>query len=141
MLVIVSAFLEDMVDSMRTEAVLVKAANALSDVEEGIACAGTSLESKTFTVRGKAFLFIGPKNARLKLAQAAGEAKEWAAKPDSVVNVGTGGWVAIRFDDGVRPADSILRKWVAESHTLFAGSAKSPSPKPGAKKARGKARP
>ena len=31
----------------------------LPDVEEGVACAGTSLEKRTMKVRGKAFLFLG----------------------------------------------------------------------------------
>ena len=109
---------------MKVAQVLSKAARSRAGGSEGVACAGTALESKTFKVSDKAFLFIGPKNARLKLVTSADEAKEWAGKAKSAVEFGKGGWVAIRFDGSKAPADSVLRRWVAESHSLFAGSAK-----------------
>jgi hypothetical protein len=116
---------------MRTEQVLAKAAKALEDVGEGIACAGTALESKTYTVRGKAFLFLGPKDARLKLAESAEEARALAKQPDSSVRIGAGGWTTIRLAGGVAPADSVVRRWVAESHARFRRASASASPRKG----------
>lgn len=98
---------------------LSKAAKALPDVGEGVACAGTSIESKTFTVNGKAFLFVGSKNLRLKLANSASEADRFAKHPSSAVQMGAGGWTTIRLADGTVPEDAVLRRWVAESHALF----------------------
>ncbi len=98
---------------------LSKAAKALPDVGEGVACAGTSIESKTFTVHGKAFLFVGSKNLRLKLANSASEAGGFAKRPSSAVQMGAGGWTTIRLADGDVPEDAVLRRWVAESHALF----------------------
>ena len=114
---------------MRTEQLLAKAAKALDDVGEGVACAGTVLESKTYTVGGKAFLFLGPKNARLKLADSAQEARALASLSNSSVRIGTGGWTTIGFADGSAPADAVLRRWVVESHGLFHRSSASASPR------------
>jgi hypothetical protein len=41
----------------------------LPGTEEGVACAGTSLEKRTIKVRGKAFLFLGAGDAMLKSAR------------------------------------------------------------------------
>src|SRR5215470_18046212 len=59
--------------------VLRSIATRLPDVEQGIACKGTALESVTYQVRKKAFLFVGPKAARLKLDQSLGDARKLAA--------------------------------------------------------------
>jgi len=96
-----------------------KAAKALPDVGEGVACAGTSIETRTFTVHGKAFLFVGAKNLRLKLVRSAGEAGDFAKRPGSAIQIGAGGWTTIRLADGEVPADAVLRRWVAESHALY----------------------
>jgi len=80
-------------------------------------------------VGGKTFLFLGPKNARLKLEDSAEEARALAKLPKSSVQIGSGGWATIRFADGDPPADSVLRRWVAESHALFHHSSGSASPR------------
>ncbi len=108
---------------MRTEQLLTKAAKSLKDVDEGIACAGTALESKTYKVGGKAFLFVSAKVARLKLAQSVDEARAFAREPNSAIDVGAGGWTAIRWTDGDVPADAVLRRWVTESHAQYRESA------------------
>ena len=100
---------------------LAKAAQSLDDVSEGIACAGTSLEARTFIVRKKAFLFLGAKEAKVKLDGSLGEAAELAKTPKSAVRVGGHGWTTIRLDEGKAPPAAVLRRWVAESYELFAG--------------------
>ena len=86
---------------------------ALPDVQQGIACAGTALASRTFAVRNKAFLFLSAKEARLKL-----EASLAAAR-DAGHGVGANGWV--KLDLEALPATAVLRRWIAESHALMAG--------------------
>src|SRR5215472_17446606 len=79
-------------------------AQRLSDVEEGISCAGTVLESTTFKTKKKAFLFVGPKVARLKLGPSIKEASRLAAAKDSPYQVGKLDWVAIALDKGDAPS-------------------------------------
>jgi hypothetical protein len=99
---------------------LTKAASAIAGVAEGIACAGTSLESRTFNVGGKAFLFVGTKDARLKLDASLGEAMALARQASSGVRVGTKGWVTLRIESEEAPDATTLRRWVRESHGVTA---------------------
>jgi len=64
------------------------------DTSTGIACKGTSLESTTAIVNGKAFLFVG-KAARLKRKT---------------------GWVKVALDAPLAE----VTPWIAESYMLFA---------------------
>jgi hypothetical protein len=91
-------------------------AASLPNVARGLACAGTALESQTFTVNGKAFLFVSKKEARLKLCASAPQAKS------SGFDVGASGWVKIPLTD--LPAVTVLKKWVAESHASMSPAAK-----------------
>ena len=96
---------------------------ALPNVEEGVACVGTALESRTFVVAKKAFLFVSAKDARLKLDSSATEAKRLGFA------VGANGWVKIELAS--LPPVPVLKQWIAESHGLMArGRA---ATKPGAK--------
>lgn len=61
-------------------------------VEEGIACAGTSIESRTLKVCGKAFAFVRPGNLMLKLSDSLGAAKAMAARAPERIKVGASGW-------------------------------------------------
>jgi len=90
-------------------------AAALPGVEQGIACAGTALESQTFQVRGKSFLFVSKDQARLKLDASKTEATKLGFK------VGANGWVMLPRN--VLPGIAVLRRWIAESHALVARSA------------------
>jgi hypothetical protein len=99
-------------------------ATALGDVGEGIACAGTALECRTFTVNGKTFLFVSGKEARLKLVESAGEAQRLGFA------VGANGWVKLPLDG--LPAANVVKRWIAESHAAIG---KAPATK--AKKAAG----
>ena len=97
-----------------------KIALALVDVDQGIACAGTALESRTYRTRKKAFLFVSTKQARLKLETSAPEARKLGCA------VGANGWVTLPLD--ALPAAPIVKRWIAESHALSSG--------PGARKKR-----
>ncbi len=119
--------------------ILTKAAAALPDVSTGIACAGTSLESKTFTVAKKAFLFVGPKDARLKLSASLDEAQRLSKLMPSSIRVGSNGWVTLGRDVAELDAP-VLSRWVKESYQLFGATAaskrttKKPQPKSTRKK-------
>lgn len=91
---------------------------ALPDVEEGIACAGTSLESRTYSVKKRNFLFVSGKEARLKLSKSAAEAKRLGCE------VGANGWVKLPLD--AMPPAAVVRRWIAESHDLVAAGSGAP---------------
>ncbi|MCK6445570.1 MAG: hypothetical protein L6Q99_04195 [Planctomycetes bacterium] len=90
-------------------------ARALEGVTRGVACAGTALESHTYKVDDKAFLFVSREHVRLKLAEFAAEARKLGAE------VGTGGWTKLSLD--ALPAEAVLARWIAESHGLMRTSA------------------
>ena len=106
-------------EAPRAVKIATEAARALGGVGEGIACAGTTLEAKTFTVSSKAFLFVGRKAIRLKLLESISEAQASSRRSDSSIQTGTGGWTTIRLDAAVPLDESTLKRWVAESHALF----------------------
>jgi hypothetical protein len=92
-------------------------------VEESIACAGTPLESSTYTAGGKAFLFVAAKEdiyeLRLKLGASKAEASRHASKSGERFAIGATGWAKITFprtEAGPRP---LLERWIDESHALF----------------------
>lgn len=91
-------------------------ATSLPDVTTGVACAGTALESQTFTTNKKAFLFVSKKDVRLKLSASIASAKK------AGFDVGANGWVKIPLAD--LPAAATSKKWVAESHALMTPAAK-----------------
>ena len=94
---------------------------ALPDVEEGVSCAGTALESRTFRVKQKAFLFVSKKELRLKLAASLADAKKRGFE------AGAGGWVKLPLEE--LPGDAILKAWIRESHALFAGTPRAKTPR------------
>ncbi|MBL8748713.1 MAG: hypothetical protein JNK78_06105 [Planctomycetes bacterium] len=102
-------------------------ATSLPDVTTGVACAGTPIESTTFLTSKKAFLFVSKKDVRFKLAASAADAKKAGCE------VGANGWVKIPLDG--LPAAAVLKKWIAESHSLMAPAAKAPRAKAGEKAA------
>lgn len=103
------------------------AALALPDASEGVACAGTTLERRTALVNGKAFLFTGPSDLRFKLAGSLAEARESAVKNPDAVAAGSSGWVTVRFlPNGSVPPAATLKRWIVESHGLFAKKRRGP---------------
>ena len=97
---------------------------ALPGVSEGVACAGTPVEKRTLTVRGKAFLFLGlgkgSANAMVKLGPSLADALELARAQPTRVKVGATGWVTVTIPAGEDPPEA-LGGWIAESHGLFVG--------------------
>src|SRR5262245_7280694 len=102
--------------------------------EEGVACAGTALESRTVRAGKRAFLFLRPGELRLKLRESLPEAAKLASKDSNSYSVGANGWVKAAFDAGGVPLDT-LAKWIDESYRLIAGGTASED---GQKKARAK---
>ncbi len=93
-------------------------ARSLPEVETGVACAGTALESRTYKVDGKAFLFVSAKEARLKLDASVDEARARGFL------VGKNLWATLPLE--WLPPVRVLAKWIAESYAAMApqGSAK-----------------
>ena len=89
---------------------------ALPDVEQGVACVGTALESRTYRTGNKAFLFVSKKDARLKLEASAAAAKKLGLK------VGANGWLTIPLD--ALPPTPIAKRWIRESYEQCAGKSK-----------------
>lgn len=88
-------------------------ATALPGVVEGVAFAGTPLESRTYRVNKKSFLFVSETLARFKLDASCSEAKRLGCE------VGANSWVKLSLD--AMPPASVVRRWTAESHTLAGG--------------------
>src|SRR5262245_49858565 len=95
-------------------------ATGYPDVEEGVACAGTSAERRTVKARGKAFLFLGTADAMMKLSESVGEATRRAAKEPDRYKVGAGGWVTVKFGPGGGSLGTLLRRWLDESYRAMA---------------------
>ncbi len=90
---------------MKTARLLCNTAKQLPNVQEGVACEGTKLESRTFRINKRAFLFVSPSYA--------------------LVNNGMR-WVKIEADD-TRSADA-LATLVTTSYEVMV--AKAPRRKP-----------
>jgi len=105
--------------SEKMKAALKTIASRLPDVEEGVACKGTAVESATYKTGGKAFLFLGASHARFKLRESAGEVARLAAKEPEKYAVGAQGWAKLTLGDGAPPL-ARLEKWVRESYRLLA---------------------
>jgi hypothetical protein len=96
-------------------------------VDEGVACEGTVIEKRTLKVGGKAFLFLGPRDAMLKLRESLSEATRLEKAEPERYRAGAGGWVKVSFVPDA-PADlALLAKWIAESHRVLAGAASGPA--------------
>jgi hypothetical protein len=117
---------------------LAKVAAALADVEEGIACKGTAVESRTYKCSGKAFLFLRRRNVMVRLRDCLAEAQQLSNENPAMYRTGSGGWTTIKWNDGDAPPMATLTKWIADSYNGYAGSP-SPETKPPKKKAAKKA--
>lgn len=112
----------------RIATTVVAAAQRIPGVSTGVACAGTMLESRTFTAAAKAFLFVGTKDVRLKLGPSQPEASALAERYPHDVRIGAGGWTTIALQADPGPTANTLRKWVAESHTLITRAGRAAKP-------------
>ena len=106
------------------------------DVEEGLACEGTAIESATYKVKGKAFLFPRPEKAMLKLDGSLEEALKLATEKPACYKVGSGAWVTITLSNPKDISMEVLSRWIAESHKLFAVTQKKPAKGRTSKKSR-----
>lgn len=75
------------------------------EVEEGIACKGTALESAGFKTRGKVSLLLRTADARPKLGKSQGDAANLAAQNPQRWRVGAQGWTTVNLRNG----DTLLR--------------------------------
>jgi hypothetical protein len=104
----------------------------LPDTEEGVACEGTSLESRTVKRKNKAFLFLRATEVRLKLDTSLTEAAALAKQEPARYQVGAHGWVLVKLDGAAEPVE-LLKRWIEESYALF-GSSKPAAPRAKKKK-------
>ncbi len=103
------------------------------DVQEGVACEGTSLEKRTVKTQGKAFVFIGVGDAMVKLSESLPEAARLATREPAFLHVGDNGWVTATFSADGSKKLRLLEKWIDESYRAIVS-------KPPAKKPRKKRR-
>lgn len=104
---------------MSPEEILGQLALVHPDVELGVACAGTKVESRTYRVCERAFLFVRPLELMLKLAELFPEAQEWARRSPEQYKTGAGGWVTVKLAPGLPPKEVLVR-WIGESYRLMA---------------------
>lgn len=111
-----------------------RVAAGMAGVEEGIACAGTAIESRTYKLKERAFVFVRPGNIMLKLGPSLAEAAAMAkrATPPGSLKAGAGGWVTITRGCAEVSA-AMVTQWVKESHGLFAAGAVAGAKKSGKK--------
>lgn len=107
---------------MKTEAALRKLAAGLPGTELGVACEGTKLESATFGVKKKVYLFVrrvgDAVELRFKLDGSQAEAKKLQKAKPKLCSVGAGGWTKLSFVETEAPALATLKRWISESHAL-----------------------
>src|SRR5688572_2041391 len=110
-------------EKSKTLTALKKLALSHAGVDEGVACAGTSLEALTFNVCKKSFLFVAAKDdglqLRLKLASSLSEAQNLAKHDATRFEANKNGWVKVTYADDAPPAD-LLKRWIGESYALYA---------------------
>jgi len=89
---------------------------------ETVACKGTAIESRRFSIGTKAFLFVGAKSVMVKLAASKGEAERLAAMEPDRYRIGASGWATIVTGDGKTAPLALLRRWIDESHDSVAAN-------------------
>ncbi len=99
----------------------------LQETEEGIACEGTAVESATYKVNKKAYLFLRAQDLRLKLQASLPEAEKYVAKEPERYSVGAGGWIKVILQPGGPFPKGLLERWTRESYELMAAK---PAKKP-----------
>lgn len=113
-----------MARAKRSGAQIGKAVRALAlqkpDVVEGVACQGTALESATFGVGKKVFLFVrkvdGVQELRLKLTESQTEARKLASAHPEAYTIGAQGWAKVTFGTNGAVPLALLERWIEESY-------------------------
>jgi hypothetical protein len=98
----------------KLSAALRAAALAHDGVEETVSCKGTAVESASFRVKKKAFLFLSDAHVRLKLGASIAKARKLGC------DVGKLGWVKVGLADKPPPM-TVLKAWIGESYALTRG--------------------
>lgn len=89
---------------------------------------GTACNQSSFKTKRGAFLFIGPGpkgvgyKAMFKLKASKPRAVELSEQAPKRFEVGTTGWVTVRFTDEEPLQESIWRPWLQESYDITEGS-------------------
>ncbi len=108
----------------RTASMLREFALSHDGVDEGVACAGTAIESQTFNVKKKTFLFLEAKDdlliVRFRLKESVPELEKLAKADPAAFETGKFGWSKLTFEDRKPPAKKDLKRWIAESYQQFA---------------------
>ena len=108
--------------SDRVVQALRRAALRQADVEESVACRGTPIESATFKVGGRAFLFLKSGRVMVRLDRSLAEASKLAGKKPGAFKVGSGGWTTVTYEDPSHIPIKTLEKWIGESYRVLAGA-------------------
>ncbi len=90
------------------------------EAHEGVACAGTAIESVTVKVKKKAFLFIRDADARFKVSASLDELKRLAAASPDRYEAADNGWIKITFANGATPTEEQANRWIDESYRVMA---------------------
>ena len=120
-------------------------AAAHPDAERGVACPGTQVESTTYSIRGKSFVFLrlaGERfEARLKLEASRPEATALQARQPAAYSIGTHGWAKLTWTTASPPPMDLVKRWIDESYQLMVENAPpKPVEKPAAKAKTAKAK-
>jgi hypothetical protein len=94
-----------------------KAASSHPGVAEKVACKGTTVESASFHVRGKAFLFLRPASAMVKLDRSRTDVERMATRFPGACKTGAGGWTTVSLE-APKVSLAVMKRWIAESHAL-----------------------
>ncbi len=96
-----------------------KVALSCPNTEETLSCKGTAIESATFKIKSKSFIFVRPGNVMVKLDTSLEEAGKLAKENPKSLKVGKGGWTTITAPGSKEVPLSLLKKWTKESYELF----------------------
>ena len=107
-------------NSDRAVQALRQAALRHADVQEGVACKGTAIESARFKVGGRAFLFLRSGRVMVRLDKSQKEAARLAGKKPARYKVGSGGWTTVTFEDPKDVSIKLLERWIGESYGVLA---------------------
>ena len=99
---------------------------AIPDCVEGVACQGTPLESHSFGVRGKSFLFLTLHDSgctvRLKLRGSQAEATRLGMESPGRFVLGAHGWATVTLAPGESAPSGLIERWIDESYRVVVGN-------------------
>lgn len=113
---------ENQSNSDRAVQAMRRAALRQADVQESVACKGTPIESATFKVGGRAFLFLRPGRVMVRLDRSQEAASRLAGKKPACYKIGSGGWTTVTFEDPGDVSIKLLEKRIGESYRVLASA-------------------